>query len=302
MAAVFTAGYVLAFAIHRYIPGERQIENKYTLLAPIPNLIGEWVHHTDLNQIKNEIRQYMNEQGVEYSFYVEHLATGTTIELNEKNAFVAASLLKLPIVIDVMRQVDLGSIQLNQKIELKEEHKDTRYGSLHKASAGTKITVEEAIKRSLVNSDNTATNMLQSLAMDASPNAKILEVLDYNWQYDEQSEPEIDAEAYTEILKCLYYSCFLSLGSSQKILEYMTLSPPNGISSPLPSNIKVAHKIGVARDVKSDCGIIYARENSYSFCLMVNADEKEANRITSHVSKTIYERMLESAMELKKKK
>ena len=121
--------------------------------------------------------------------------------------------------------------------------------------------MEEAIRLSLVESDNTASSLLLSVAPSS-----IDSVFD-NLDIPKEKEGKyhiISPKNYSSIFRSLYLSSYLSRQSSNEILNILTQTIFNDKIAALPTkDIKVAHKIGVLNSVNSnetiytDCGIVY---------------------------------------------
>jgi beta-lactamase class A len=263
----------------------------YEFLAPNSHLEGGWVHLANISKLQEDTEGYLKSTEIPYSFYASHLPTGTPIKARERDVYVAASLLKLPFAMDVMRQVDMGQVSLDEHVKIKQQFADNRFGNLYKKPVGSYISVEEALSLTLVESDNTALNVLKSLPLGRSSSESVLKTLDIRAVYDANTETLIDTQSYGQILRCLYYSCYLSKQSSEYVLKLLSQAPADGISLGLPDGVKVAHKIGVSQPIKSDCGIVYAKNDNYIFCMMLKTDRGKASQITANVSAMVYKSM-----------
>ena len=155
------------------------------------------------------------------------------------------------------------------------------------------MTVEETIRLSLVNSDNTASNILRStipaLAID-----RVFDSLDI--PKDTKGVFHIiSPKNYSSILRSLYLSSYLTEASSNEILGILTMTVFNDkIAAGVPKNIKVAHKIGVfstkdeLEETYGDCGIVYVPKRPYVICIMTKSNETESREHMQHISKMIY--------------
>ena len=104
---------------------------------------------------------------VNMGIYFEYLPTGISIGINERQNFISASLLKVPIAMAAMKEIENGNVSLDTKIKLTEEMIDNRYGELWKKGAGYEITIQEALEEMLIYSDNTAKNVLLTVAPES---------------------------------------------------------------------------------------------------------------------------------------
>jgi len=99
----------------------------------------------------------------EIGFAARNLATGESVEINAEAIFPTASVIKLPILVELMRQAVAGRLNLDARVDLREEDKRGGSGILKAFEAGLRPTLRDVATLMIVLSDNTATN----LAIDA---------------------------------------------------------------------------------------------------------------------------------------
>ena len=88
-----------------------------------------------------------------------NLVTGDTVLLNADETFPLASVFKIPVMVEVMRQVDGNTIALDERIILQEDDKSPG-STLIYCHAGLQPTVRDLLYLMITLSDNTATDML----------------------------------------------------------------------------------------------------------------------------------------------
>ena len=270
----------------------QQQQTEYSLLAK--RLFVEDPNDTLINFIplRAALKKYLASTGIEHSLMLEYLPTGTTVRVDENNKLVGASLLKLPVVISLYKAVEQGKISLDQTITITQEMIDNRFGELWRKGPGAKITLREAVRLTLIESDNTAANVItKGLGNTVADNESVLAELDIEVQTTGTETTRISARDYSSILKCLYLSCYLHRNDSQDILRQLSEAVDFGrIASGIPSEVAVAHKIGVyGDDVQSDCGIVYIPNRPYTICIMLRANPNEAAKHMHMISKLAYD-------------
>lgn len=227
-----------------------------------------------------------------HSFYFEYLPSGTSIRNGSDNTLVAASLIKVPLVMNLFKAAELGKINLDTQVTITEAQLDNAYGDLWKKGAGTKISLREAAKLALAESDNTAAQVVfDSINGLLASEQESLNNLDVD-QNMKQGQAVIDAKSYTSVLKSLFLASYVNRDSSQEILSYLAASTAkNRLTALLPPGTEVAHKIGVYNSSwsESDCGIVYADKRPYAICIMVGLPEQQADTFIAKVSKQIYD-------------
>ena len=230
--------------------------------------------------------------GTLHSFYFEYLPSGTSIRNGSDNTLVAASLIKVPLVMNLFKAAELGKVNLDSKVTITDQQLDGAYGDLWKKGAGTEITLREAAKLALTESDNTAAHIVFDAVNGLlTSDQESLNNLDIS-QNMKEGQAVIDAKSYTSVLKSLFLASYVNRASSQEILSYMSQSTAtNRITAQLPKDIPVAHKIGVYNSSwsESDCGIVYATKRPYAICIMVGLPEEQANIFIANISKKIYD-------------
>lgn len=276
---------------HETKPGISQ--DAFPLLARRITIDNPAVAVVNFTSLRQSIEKELEESGVRHSFYFEYLPTGTSIRSGDSNELVAASLMKVPIVMNLFRIAEKGEINMDAPIELKQEWLDDEYGTLYSKGAGYKLTLRDAARIALVESDNTALNAIVGTVDRSIPISEdVLNAIDVVVRSDQENKKVIiDARSYSSILKCLYFSCFLEKESSQEILEYLSMVVDDSrLAKYIPKDIQAAHKIGTYwKKIQSDCGIIYVPNRNYLLCIMIEPTGDDASEIIAQLSKQVYE-------------
>lgn len=263
-------------------------------------LLSKRIHHEfpqdlliNYLDLRTQLREQVKSYGRTFGFYFEYLPTGTSIGINEKTEFYAASLFKVPVVMSYYHYKERTKMQYDPLLEIKEEHIDKNFGNLWMRGTGTKLKASEAVRLTLVESDNTAVKMLSPFIKEEDFN-EVYQALDIDLKSD-SAGALISAKNYSSILKALYFSSVLSKESSQEILDLLTKTKfPDKLAAGVPPQVPVAHKIG---DFESkdgiqgfrDCGIVYESRRPYLLCMFSVSDENTARERMRRLSRTIYQ-------------
>ena len=242
--------------------------------------------------LRTAMREYVDKQNGEVGVYFEYLPSGISIGVNDKLEARLASLIKIPVVMAVYRQIEEGKLTKGQILTVGNNDINKLFGDLWKRGAGSQITVEEAVRLSLADSDNTATRTLVS----ALPQGAIDDVFDsLDIPKDKTGDlPVISPKNYSSILRALYLSSYLTKQNSNEIIEILTGTKFNDtLPAGIPEHVKVAHKIGIFNQkddekIFSDCGIIYVPQRTYLLCIMAKTNEEKAREHMRHLSKMVY--------------
>jgi beta-lactamase class A len=88
-----------------------------------------------------------------------NLATGAAVHVRADEPFPLASCFKVPVMVEVMRQVDRGRLRLDERLTLTEADKSPGSTLIH-CHEGLRPTVRDLLYLMITLSDNTATDML----------------------------------------------------------------------------------------------------------------------------------------------
>lgn len=252
------------------------------------------INFTDL---RKELRALVSQQkDFKVGMYFEYLPSGVSIGVNEKDQFISASLIKVPFIMGIEKLIETNKLKSSDIITLKEEDLDPHFGTLWKRGVGATLTVDEAMRLALAESDNTA-----ALSLDHfSPTDPIREVYDaldipVDWSGD---QPVVSPKNYSSVFRCLYLSCFLEYVGSERILNLLTQSIfHEGLPAGVPGSIPVAHKVGMydsadsAKRVRLDCGIVYVPKRPYILCVLGESKQGQEHLITDfarQISSVVY--------------
>ena len=95
--------------------------------------------------------------------YVFDLDTGRYVDIGGTTAVSAASTIKLPILVAFFQAVDDGRITVDQTMAIQSSQIAEGSGDMQREPPGTRYTALEVATQMIINSDNTATNMMIDL-------------------------------------------------------------------------------------------------------------------------------------------
>lgn len=236
--------------------------------------------------LRTQLNDYFQQNNISGSLYFEYLPTGTSARIDADSQQVAASLMKLPAAMDAYKARENGKVSFDKIITLQPSWLDAGYGDLYKKGAGYQLTLGDAVKIMLENSDNTALKAvtLTTFGM-VEPADSVLNAVDVDLTQNPDLTVSVGARSYASFMKCLYFACFNNYEDSQQILNDLTNTPfDKRMTAQIPDkNITIAHKIGVYDTVQSDCGIVYIPNRNYVFCAMIRGDDNDAT--DAHIAK-----------------
>lgn len=241
--------------------------------------------------VLNTVGKYKDKIGLIYY----NLETGTKYSLNEDKNFISASVKKLPMVMSAADDIQDNKLS---KDKLLSYNRETDYeegtGILQGRTSLKGIKTEEAMKLSIIYSDNIAYNILKDYT-----SIYVYDYIEKNTGIKTNIRGNMTAEQSYLILRKLYENKDNN-PYYNKIIEWMKQTPfDERMAREIPKE-EVAHKIGTNMNCVHDVGIIYAKD---PYILVVMTEDtgiyEEKNRptyedgtyadaIISDISKNIY--------------
>jgi beta-lactamase class A len=90
----------------------------------------------------------------------KNLTSGEVYDLNGDQLFPTASVFKIPVLVEMYRQVERGEIDLDEEIILRDIDKVPGSGILREMSEGLTISIKDLASLMMIVSDNTATDLI----------------------------------------------------------------------------------------------------------------------------------------------
>lgn len=220
---------------------------------------------------------------------------------NEKLRVPSASVIKIPVLIELSQQVDEKRLKWKEKIKLHTEDRVGGSGDLQYEAAGKKFTIEELAVKMIAVSDNVATNLLIDRIGMENVNLGL-----ENWGFDETrlNRKMMDFKAIQEgkqnyitsfevskMLWGLLTKRILKDQSSKKALEILLkCEDVTTIPRKIPKTVPVAHKSGTLDYVRGDAGIIFSREPVIVSVFVQNFESQEqAEKIIGELAEIAYQ-------------
>ena len=188
----------------------------------------------------------------------------------------AASIIKIPVMVEVFRQMSQGTIGLNDLLHLQRGDRDNGWGDLAEARAGTPYSVSKLMWLMITESDNTATNMLIRLVGRAHINTTMADmglvstqVADYIRSSGNIRALRTSPLDMMRLLESIAREQVIDTWSSREMVNILSGQHHNGLlPQPLPSGLQIAHKTGTLSDTLNDVGIVYLDREPYVIAVM----------------------------------
>lgn len=210
---------------------------------------------TDFSEIKNVFRQETKDLSGVYGFAVLRLQTGETYGLYEDEVFQAASLIKLPLMLSLMREKPEGYRDLVWAMGQRSDNQAFRNA---REILGDRLIQEAILGVGMVNT---------SLAENETTASDMILLFEKLWTGE--LLPEQESEFIFDSLTKTIYEEHLAAG--------------------IPENIRVAHKYGREVHVVADGGVVFSEEPFVLVILTKGVVESEADAVFPELSRLIYD-------------
>ncbi len=223
--------------------------------------------------------------GAEVAVSYRDLATGQSLDISSDVDFHAASTMKIPVMLEVLRSVEAGRLSLDQGILLVNTFHSIVDGSPYSLSAGedsdssvyarvgTRVTVRELMERMIVRSSNLATNALIALVGAEQANATahalgathihVLRGVEDNKAYAAGRNNTTTSADLAALLMRIERGDALAPEGVRTMKEILLRQEFNGeIPAGVPKGIPVAHKTGSITATLHDAAIVYPRDRA----------------------------------------
>lgn len=218
---------------------------------------------------------------------VAYLAPGSadSLFINADTAFHAASTMKVPVMVELMRRVDGGELRLDQPIALRNEFASIVDGSPYSldpgddsdstlySRVGTTVRLDELMERMITRSSNLATNVLMELVSADSVTvnagrlgaggASVLRGVEDDLAFRNGLSNTITARALATLMSAIETGRAGSPAATTHMRSILLRQEfSDAIPAGLPPGTPVAHKTGSITATLHDAAIVYPRDRS----------------------------------------
>ncbi len=267
-----------------------------------------------MSEFQTKLELILNSFSGVIGFYAKRLDDGLTLEHNKNEVFPAASVVKVPILLEALRQVQVGMLNLETRIPMPALEQVGGSGVLMAFQPGLEPTLQDYLTLMIVISDNTATNM----SLDAVGGRDAVNSSLANWGCssttvvgklmltDERKNAEQLAGKKAEVtpfesvmlLEKLYNGELLNVELTKLALEILEKQQYTEILARyLPDGTRTATKSGQIIGVRNDVGIVLTeRPYVLALCSKNCTDERyhvdnEAVLALGKISRLVFDKM-----------
>lgn len=225
-----------------------------------------------LEQIREEIKTIPGHVG----FYYKNLVSGLEYGVREDESYLAASVIKLPLYLHILKETAAGAENMNRKLTVTEADKVPVCGALTLFTGNVKADIRTLCNLMISLSDNTATNVL----FDYCGEEKLREAFQkmglrksvFNRKMFDREKSAAGIQNYicpkemAMLLEQLYRKEFVSEEVCREALDILLQQQvDHKLNGKLNCIVPIAHKTGEDDNLSNDVGIVYG-ENPFIIC------------------------------------
>lgn len=204
-------------------------------------------------------------------FYYKNLVTGEEFSVRAEEAFLAASVIKLPLYLHILSRAAAGDFSLSDQLTVEPWEKVPSCGAITLFTGAVTADIRTLCRLMIALSDNTATNKLIRFCgipqlQEAFHGMGLKETVLRRLLFDSEASARgiqntISPREMGMLLEQLYRGSFVSPAVSREAVDTLLLQQiGHKLEGKLCGGVAVAHKTGEDDALSNDVGIVFARE------------------------------------------
>jgi beta-lactamase class A len=243
------------------------------------------------------------------------VANAQLVEINPTTRFHAASTMKVPVMIELFRRVELKQLSLDDTIVISNQFhsivdgspytlsvSDDSDGEVYKA-IGKPMTLRALCDAMITVSSNLAANVLieklgakeiqATVDRLGASGMQVLRGVEDQKAFDAGRNNTTDAAGLATLFERIARGTAVNQAASAQMIEVLKRQHFNdGIPAGLPPGIAVAHKTGTITAIHHDAGIVFAKR-PYVLVVLVRglSEQKDSAALIAAISRVVYREM-----------
>lgn len=270
--------------------------------------------------LEEQLAEIRDQFSGQFAVYAEHLGTGEVVAFGAVNdPFETASVLKVPVLVEALRQCRDGLHQLDELVESRPEDFVKGSGILQSLTQGLALPLKDVLTLMIIVSDNEATNMvLRTVGIEAvNERCRALGLtqteIKRNIKFDPPGTLALSSPAdLVRLFKGLYEGTVLEEPWRTEALDILEKQHYNTLlTRAMPyalleeddetekAPVRVLSKSGSLTGIRNDAGLVLTPWGNYAIALMsVNStDERfhvdtEAHVLLPQVTRAIFDHFI----------
>ncbi|MHB1381632.1 MAG: serine hydrolase [Thermoleophilia bacterium] len=275
--AIFIAAAILLLALAGFVfavkNGDEQVDTALRdLSAPGPDadsrvsagIVAAWKPHvpqpaTTREELIDQLYQLTEATPGTYGIYIYEFDTAEGFGINADLRFEAASTNKVPILVKLYKEIELGSVSRDEVMTYFWADHETGTGSIQTTGIGSQWTIAELAEKMIKESDNVAKNMLfrrlgyYEVEAFAASHGSDFDI------YSNQTSPRDMAN----LLRLIYQNGIVGPELSGEMIGLMVETDFEDRLPRYLNDVAVANKVGTWGDSINDVGIVLHEERPF---------------------------------------
>ena len=291
-------------------------------------LAQEPVKVSRIERLKMQIERVLRNRGGQVGVAAKHIESGESLAVNGDMLFPLASAFKVPILVELLYQVEEGRFGLDDEIIVEKSDQHLGSGMISNLAApGLKLSVLNMAHFMMMISDNSATDILLGKVGAANVNARLkslgIEGMSVNRpcqklitdflalrspartpeeikaaivKFGENEEDSSTPPAMNALLEKIAKKEILTPDHCDLVLEIMRKceTGEKRIKGEIPRGTIVAHKTGTIAGTVNDCGILFLPDGAGRVVLTVLSkdftdDTADVEAIIAKIARFVYD-------------
>ncbi|MBO1004661.1 serine hydrolase [Pseudogracilibacillus auburnensis] len=262
-----------------------------------------------INELKERLEQLVKSEDGNWAIVVEDLDKQDSLSINGKHQYYAASIIKLPIMATAFSMADQGLLCLSEKIKLKKVDVVGGAGVLQHLSIGLELTFYDLLMLMIIQSDNTATNMVIDRLGKKQIQATMSQIgMLHSSFYNKlmtvpvqlEGRNMITAHDVSTFYRTVVEGKFSSQYACEQMIDLLKRQQIQHLTAYFP-DIPIKHigqqpewtfasKTGSVENLYHDTGVLYKRDRTVIInVLSEGCNQNKAIRMINQIGKEVYE-------------
>ena len=276
-------------------------------------LLGALVVAQPAATLEAQVRALVAASGAEVAVAYRTLDGTAELLIDPDKSFHAASTMKIPVMIELFRQAEVGTLGLDDPLPIRNEFRSIVDGSPYTlsegddsdravyANVGKTMTLRALNEAMITVSSNFATNlMIERLDVEkiratvsrlGADGMKVLRGVEDQKAFDKGMNNETTARALLVMLEKLARGEAVSPKADAEMIEVLKRQKfRDAIPAGVPADTPVAHKTGSITRIQHDAGVVYG-PRPYTLVVLVRGiqDGKQAQALIAELSKVVWQ-------------
>jgi len=276
-------------------------------------LLGAFAVAQPAATLEAQVRALIAASGAEVAVAYRTLDGTAELLIDPDKSFHAASTMKVPVMIELFRQAEAGTLTLDDPLPIRNEFRSIVDGSPYKlsegddsdravyANVGRTMTLRALNEAMITVSSNFATNlMIEKLGVEriratvtrlGADGMKVLRGVEDSKAFEQGLNNATTARGLLVLLEKLGRGQAVSAASDREMVDVLKRQRfRDAIPAGVPAGTPVAHKTGNITRIHHDAGIVYG-PRPYVLVILVRGiqDQKVSGPLMAAISRAVWE-------------